>query len=64
MCQNKCKEDHITTADLAAQAAHPLDKLKLSSQELLQGTKELLIEHNGCCYCLRVTKQNKLILTK
>ena len=36
----------------------------LSSHELLKGAHELLIEHNGCCYCLRLTKQNKLILTK
>lgn len=36
----------------------------LTSNELLKGAQELLIEHNGCCYCLRLTKQNKLILTK
>lgn len=54
----------MTATQLATLTTHSLERLTLSSQELLQGTKELLIEHNGCCYCLRVTKQNKLILTK
>lgn len=36
----------------------------LPSQQLLQGARELLIEHAGQRYRLRVTAQGKLILTK
>lgn len=36
----------------------------LPSSELLGEKGELLIEHNGCQYSLRLTRQNKLILTK
>lgn len=35
-----------------------------SSDELLGEDKELIIEHNGYQYSLRLTRQNKLILTK
>lgn len=37
---------------------------RLSSIELMNGDREILIEHAGCEYRLRVTSQNKLILTK
>ncbi|EPY01692.1 hemin uptake protein HemP [Magnetospirillum fulvum] len=37
---------------------------KISSQALLSNRKALIIEHEGCEYTLRVTRQNKLILTK
>jgi hemin uptake protein HemP len=37
---------------------------RLSSVELMHGDREILIEHAGCEYRLRVTSQNKLILTK
>jgi len=36
----------------------------LSSEELLDGRLEVLIEHNGDLYRLRHTRQGKLILTK
>lgn len=36
----------------------------LSSQALFQGTLEVLIRHDGQDYRLRITRQNKLILTK
>lgn len=36
----------------------------LSSEELLDGGLEVLIEHNGDLYRLRHTRQGKLILTK
>lgn len=39
-------------------------KRRLTSIELLGKGNEVLIEHEGCCYCLRLTRQNKLILTK
>ncbi|WP_416885524.1 hemin uptake protein HemP [Marinospirillum sp.] len=36
----------------------------LSSQDLLQGGQQVLIEHEREVYVLRVTRQGKLILTK
>lgn len=36
----------------------------LSSQQLFAGKQEVLIQHNGQLYRLRITRQNKLILTK
>jgi len=36
----------------------------LSSQQLFGKAREILIEHCGCYYRLRVTHSNKLILTK
>lgn len=37
---------------------------EISSEALLGGSKELLIHHRGEAYRLRLTRQNKLILTK
>lgn len=37
---------------------------KLNSAKLFNSAKEVMIEHNGETYILRLTKQNKLILTK
>ncbi len=34
------------------------------SEQLLEGARELVILHDGCEYVLRLTRQNKLILTK
>ena len=36
----------------------------VSSAEILDGGSELQIEHKGMIYRLRVTRQDKLILTK
>jgi hemin uptake protein HemP len=36
----------------------------LDAQQLLQGSKEVCIEHAGVRYRLRVTRRNKLILQK
>lgn len=36
----------------------------LTSNELLGEEGELIIVHNDCRYSLRLTRQNKLILTK
>ena len=36
----------------------------LSSEDLLDGRAEVMIEHNGEIYRLRHTRQGKLILTK
>jgi hemin uptake protein HemP len=37
---------------------------RLSSAELLRGTHELVIEHHGQEYRLRLTRNDKLILNK
>ena len=37
---------------------------RLSSEELLQGASAVEIEHAGQRYFLRITRENKLILTK
>ena len=37
---------------------------RLSSDELLDGRRELVIEHSGEEYRLRITSKGKLILTK
>lgn len=37
---------------------------RIDSQQLLRGTSAVEIEHAGQCYLLRVTRENKLILTK
>ena len=37
---------------------------RISSQQLLAGAKEVLIEHHGSLYRLRQTALGKLILTK
>jgi len=38
--------------------------LRISSEVLLSGKKELIIEHAGEDYRLRITSKGKLILTK
>jgi hemin uptake protein HemP len=40
------------------------ESLPVSSQTLFQNANELVIEHAGQHYRLRITRQNKLILTK
>jgi hemin uptake protein HemP len=40
------------------------DLPKVASRDLLKGSKLVLIEHGGDCYYLRMTRNNKLILTK
>lgn len=37
---------------------------QLHSKQLFGSRREVLIEHAGCTYRLRITQANKLILTK
>lgn len=60
MKQEAC--DIMDIAPVAADADSPA--LMLSSRELFRHTKTVCIEHNGEHYCLRLTRGNKLILTK
>ncbi len=50
------------TLSHAREAATPLRRT--SSQALLQGERELVIQHQGGEYHLRLTRNDKLILTK
>jgi hemin uptake protein HemP len=48
----------------AAFQARPVDLPRISSQDLLRGGNLILIEHGHDRYVLRMTRNNKLILTK
>lgn len=59
---------HSDKADFAGPGqkhSHPLsaDVLRLRSEELFAQSKQVVIEHAGREYCLRLTAGNKLILT-
>jgi hemin uptake protein HemP len=47
-----------------AEPATQAEVLRISSQQLLAGAKEVQIEHHGTLYRLRQTALGKLILTK
>ena len=49
---------------VARPAENTADRPRVNSQQLLQGTQAVEIEHAGQRYLLRVTRENKLILTK
>ena len=51
-----------TALPLAATRAEPA--ARISSRRLLAGARELVIEHAGQEYHLRLTRNDKLILTK
>lgn len=38
--------------------------LRQQSTDLLQGGRRMVIEHRGETYCLRITRNERLILTK
>jgi hemin uptake protein HemP len=42
----------------------PVDANRIDSRDLFIGTREITIRHGGETYRLRLTAQNKLILTK
>lgn len=62
------------TANLAMQDALDSDSIKvkgnlagtpaIESAALFKGTREIVIDHNGEFYRLRITRQGKLILNK
>lgn len=66
----KPNSSHIETNSLALSAvdlATPSSEaatLRLSSQTILRGCREVEIEHHGMVYRLRCTSLGKLILTK
>ena len=47
-----------------AQRAIPVSSHRIDSRDLFAGTREVIIQHGADAYRLRLTAQNKLILTK
>lgn len=43
---------------------HAVLRPRVDSGDILRGNSAVEIEHAGQCYLLRVTRENKLILTK
>ncbi|WP_174821633.1 hemin uptake protein HemP [Duganella rivi] len=52
---------HPVAAAAAVQAVKPVKRI--TSASLMEGGRELEIEHSGRVYRLRITQLNKLILT-
>lgn len=55
---------HAAPAPIPAPAADPGGPRRWQSQQLLQGAREVQIEHQGQVYRLQLTALGKLILTK
>lgn len=53
-----------TEAPATMSGAARIDRSRISSGRLFAGTRELVIEHAGQEYHLRMTRNDKLILTK
>jgi hemin uptake protein HemP len=47
-----------------AQPLRTASQLRFKSEDLFRGTQELIIEHQGQEYRLRLTRNDKLILNK
>lgn len=54
----------LPTQDAPGDAPHASAIRRISSQRLLAGERELVIQHLGSEYHLRLTRNGKLILTK
>ena len=61
--ENEKKKMTNTPASKSLLLKQTIDS-KYSSQALFNGQQEILIEHAGHIYRLRITRQDKLILTK
>ena len=64
---NKCRAADQESANPTARAGTrsiPLAGNRLESRDLFIATREITIHHGGEVYRLRLTGQNKLILTK
>jgi hemin uptake protein HemP len=57
---NPASKPANTTQPAANNASRP----RMPSEQLLQGAPAVEIAHDGQLYLLRVTRENKLILTK
>lgn len=63
MCQNNALLYRLGQPTQQTKNTKPRPQF-LNSKDLLGSEKQIFIEHDGCYYCLSVTKYNKLILTK
>jgi hemin uptake protein HemP len=54
----------LTSSDEGGHAPAAAPVRRISSQRLLAGERELVIQHMGSEYHLRLTRNGKLILTK
>jgi len=61
-------ESTLSTSELPASrlqtSGNKTANSRYDSQTLFSGQQEIFIEHAGHAYRLRITRQNKLILTK
>jgi hemin uptake protein HemP len=60
LSQDLPPQPSVLVAMKTARTATP----RIASQRLLDGSRELVIEHQGSEYHLRLTRNDKLILTK
>ncbi|WP_337251953.1 hemin uptake protein HemP [Methylobacterium sp. NMS14P] len=63
----KSDDRFVSSADLnsdavGSQSTHP--KIEIDTVDLMCGQREIIILHAGERYCLRITANDKLILTK
>jgi hemin uptake protein HemP len=56
-------QDHRKEAPQNEENAAPVPRI-LQATEVFKGEREILIEHAGTCYRLRITRRNRLILQK
>ncbi len=61
---NQHRQEQISASADADVRVISLRDHRLDSRELFIGTREIIIDHGGEFYRLRLTQQNKLILTK
>lgn len=65
MNNSKLNDSNSTGApSVQAMRSIPVDANRIDSRDLFIGTRELTIGHGSETYRLRLTAQNKLILTK
>jgi hemin uptake protein HemP len=60
-------KDHLVTEsplDRDGTIPDPTAEIVLDARQIFQGRKEIVIEHEGVRYRLRLTRRNKLILQK
>ena len=62
MVTPESQKNRVPAGEAASQKEAPAN-LRIKSEELLQGRGELVIDHQGREYRLRVTQNGKLILT-
>lgn len=66
-CSDACGGDGVTEPESVRadpRGAPAASRLRLSSRDLFRGQREIVILHAGHEYLLRITRGDKLILTK